>query len=72
VLGGLAAVLPWAQWGLFALAGFVVFRAWRKQKQKPVVPVDPNAPVVVDPELQFGEGKLLKMIRDAVADAMKK
>jgi len=56
---------------LLALAGFVVFKAWRQRKATPVVPVDPNAPqVAVEPAL--GNGLLIKIIKDAVADAMKK
>jgi hypothetical protein len=72
VISALSAVWPAAQFGLLALAGFVVFKAWRQRKATPVVPVDPNAPVVVDPELKFGEGKLLKMIEDAVSRALGK
>jgi len=75
LLAALGAVVPWAQWGVVGLAVFVVFRAWKKQKQNPAAPatpVDPNAPAPADPELKFGEGKLLKMIEDAVAKALNK
>lgn len=72
LLSALGLVVPWAQWGLVGLAGFVIFRAWRKQKLTPATPVDPNAPAPAEPELKFGEGKLLKMIEDAVAKALGK
>jgi hypothetical protein len=66
ILTALGAVWPAAQFGLVALAGFVIFREWRKRRTA-AQPTNPGTPST---EPKLGEGLIMKRLEELLNKVM--